>query len=183
MPFAAGGAALDTIQTALEIDRQLSALEDPGARQWQRRGFGLYLSGLGRAHRRMGERPGMRGFVLVRYRHSTSQIGAAFVLSSSRVLTPCTSRDAPAQNNNSAPNRCPAMPSDLPYRPCVGIMLFNRRRQGVCRQAHRPDGGRLADAAGRHRQGRRAATGGDARTARKKSAPTRPRSSARWMTG
>ena len=61
IPAAQSGPALDSIQTALEIDRRLSDLEDAGARPWQRRGFGVSLSGHRRAHRRLGARAGSAG--------------------------------------------------------------------------------------------------------------------------
>ena len=51
------GAALDTIQTALEIDHRLSEPGNPGPCQWQRRWFRVPLSGVDRAHRSNGPRP------------------------------------------------------------------------------------------------------------------------------
>ena len=99
------GLRSDTIQTALEIDQQLSAAGNPGPRQWQRRGFGLPLSGHRGAHRRNGrKRPGSAGLCTgPRIRHSEpAQIKARVFChlgSSARahVRQARVPRDAPAQ--------------------------------------------------------------------------------------
>jgi putative (di)nucleoside polyphosphate hydrolase len=39
-------------------------------------------------------------------------------------------------------------PSDLPYRPCVGAMIFNREGPHFRRQTRRSDAGGMADAQG-----------------------------------
>ena len=138
--FAQATATIDSIQTAMEIDHQLSELENSGARNGSASGSGfIYPVTIDRVCA-VGAGPRRPGLC------SGAGIGHSVVRRNKHRSFHAPSRRFPQARRSAVP-------------PVRRHHAGQSRRAGIRRPPHRPDDRRLADAAGRHRRRRNAAAG------------------------